>query len=343
MQPTAAAKLSSPPRAAVLNQLSTAGLLSQALYVVATLGVADHLKDGPRTTEELATSVGANPSALYRIMRALASVGVFTEIQPRQFAVTELGSCLRSDVPDSVRALFRMTKWEWAAWGSMLQVVQSGRTGFSGVHGMGYFDYLQTHPEDAAIFDEAMAGFVSMNGMAVLGAYDFSSFGSVVDVGGGDATLMIAILNAHPGVKGILYELPSVISKAQQKIENADLAHRCECRGGDFFRAPLPPGGDAYLLVSVLHDWEDEASAQILENCRRAVSASSKILVIEMIIPPGDAPFPGKILDLEMLVSLGGRERTISEYEALLNRAGFAVAQVIPTAGPSSIIEAIPT
>ena len=341
MQLSAAAE-PRPPRAAILNQLNIGCLISQALYVVATLGIADYLKDGPRTTDQLAASAGANASALYRVMRALASVGVFTEIQPRQFAVTELGSCLRSDVPDSVRALFRMAKWEWAAWGAMLQVVQTGRTGFRSVYGMDYFEYLQNHPDDAAIFGEAMTGFVSMNGMAVLAAYDFSNFGKVVDVGGGNGTLMTAILNAYPGMYGMLFDLPTVISKAQRRIETAGVAHRCQCIGGDFFHSPLPNGGDAYLLVSILHDWEDEPSVQILENCRRASSAESKLLVIEMIIPSGDAPFFGKLLDLEMLVSLGGRERTLDEYDALLSRAGFAITRVIPTPGPSSIIEAVP-
>lgn len=341
MQPSATGE-PIPPRAAILNQLNIGCLISQALYVVATLGIADYLKDGPRTIDELAASAGANASALYRIMRALASVGVFTEIQPRQFAVTELGSCLRSDVPDSVRALFRMAKWEWAAWGTMLQVVQTGRPGFRSVYGMDYFEYLQTHPDDAAIFDEAMTGFVSMNGMAVLAAYDFSSFGKLVDVGGGNGTLMTAILNSYPRMHGKVFDLPSVISKAQRRTETAGVANRCECIGGDFFHSSLPSGGDAYLLVSILHDWEDEPSIQILENCRRAVSAESKLLVIEMVIPAGDAPFFGKLLDLEMLVSPGGRERTLDEYGALLGRAGFAITRVVPTPGPSSIIEAVP-
>jgi O-methyltransferase domain len=340
MQPSAAEP--SLPRAAILNQLNIGCLISQALYVVATLGIADYLKDGPRTIDELAASAGANASALYRIMRALASVRVFTEIQPRQFGITELGSCLRSDVPDSVRALFRMAKWEWAAWGTMLQVVQTGRPGFRGIYGMDYFEYLQNHPDDAAIFDEAMTGFVSMNGMAVLAVYDFSSFGKLVDVGGGNGNLMAAILNTYPGMHGIVFDLPSVVSKAQRRIETAGLDDRCECIAGDFFHSPLPDRGDAYLLVSILHDWEDTPNVQILENCRRAVSAESKLLVIEMIIPPGDTPFFGKLLDLEMLVSLGGRERTLDEYGALLGRAGFAITRVIPTPGPSSIIEAVP-
>jgi hypothetical protein len=234
-----------------------------------------------------------------------------------------------------------MVKWEWPAWGEMLHAVQTGETGFRHAYGMDYFEYLKTHPDAGATFDEAMSGFVSMNGMAALGVYDFSVFKKVVDVGGGNGTLITAILNSHPSIRGVVVDLPNVISRTQERITVSGLLDRCECVGMDIFDS-VPIGGDGYLLVSIVHDWADEPSRKILKNCRRAMSLDSKLLLIEMIIPPADEPFFGKILDLEMLVSIGGQERTLEEYAELLRRSGFGINRVIPTPGPSSIIEAVP-
>jgi ubiquinone/menaquinone biosynthesis C-methylase UbiE len=330
------------PPAVALHQLGVSFWLSQALYVVAKLGVADHLKDGPYTADELAKSVGAHEGALYRVMRALASVGVFTETEPKRFALTPMGAYLQTGVAGSLRAQFlTITELDWEPWRHLLHSVQTGETAFRQAHGMGLFDYLQHHPGVGNMFDEAMTGFVMENGLAVVAAYDFTPFAKIIDVGGGSGALMAAILQASPQAQGVLFDLASVIDGAKRTIEAAGLAARCACIAGDFLTS-IPAGGDAYLMASILHDWDDEHSVAILQNCRRVMSAPAKLLLVEMVIPPGDVPFYGKLLDLEMLVLTGGRERSEEEYRDLLTAAGFRLTRILSTHTASSIIEATP-
>lgn len=327
---------------AALDQMISGHWVAQAIYVAAKLGVADHLGDGPRAVGELARAVGADPGALYRLLRALASHGVFTEVAPQCFALTPIGAYLRSGVPGSLRALaLTVNELDWRAWGHMLHSLRTGEPAFAQVHGMNPFEYFQRHPEVGAMFDEAMTAFVTEHGLAVAAAYDFTPFAEVVDVGGGHGALMSAVLRASPATRGVIVDLPSVVAGAKQRIEAAGLASRCDCVAGDFF-VSVPAGADAYVLASIIHDWDDERGVAILGSCRRAIGEHGKLLLVEMVLPPGDAPFAGKWLDLEILVCFGGRERTAAEYETLLSRAGFRLTRIVPTHTPSSVVEAVP-
>lgn len=326
---------------AALMQMISGFWVSSAIYVAAKLDLADHMRDKPISVDELAERVGAHPGALYRLLRALASVGVFTEVEPRRFALTPIGNCLKSG-PGSLRA-FSIVGREigWEPWGQLLHSVRTGDTAFGHLHEMGYFEYLKHNPELARLFDEAMTGFVTMNGLAVVAAYDFTTFSKIVDVGGGHGILIETLLKQNKQAKAIVFDRPDVVAIAKDKLISAGIMNRCECIGGDFFDS-VPSGGDAYLLASVLHDWDDEKSLTILNNCRRAMSSKAKLFLVEMVIPSGDMPFFGKFLDLNMLVNFGGRERTKEEYQNLLSAAGFQLSQVVPTRTPSSLIEARP-
>lgn len=206
---------------------------------------------------------------------------------------------------------------------------------------MGYFEYLRKYPETAELFDEAMTGFVSMNGLAVADAYDFTHFSKIIDVGGGHGTLIAEILKRNAQARGIIFDRRPVVEEAKKRLRGAGVVDRCECISGDFF-ASVPEGGDVYILSSVIHDWSDEKSLEILRNCHRAMGEDSKLLLVEMIIPEGDSPFFGKFLDLNMLVNFGGKERTEKEYRTLLYSSGFQLVRIVPTKTPSSLIEAIP-
>jgi hypothetical protein len=329
------------PPSAALMQMITGFWVSSAIYVAAELGLADRIGDGSMYAEELALQVGAHPGALYRLLRALSSIGVFTEVEPRRFTLTPIGNCLKSGTPGSLRA-FSIVGREmgWEAWGQLLHSVRTGETAFDHLHGMGYFEFLNQNPERARLFDEAMTGFVTMNGLAVAAAYDFTPFSTIVDVGGGHGALIEAILKQNTKAKGIVFDRPEVIEAAKDRLASVGLSNRCECRGGDFFIS-VPSGGDVYLLASVIHDWNDEKSLTILRNCRRVMGNNTRILLLEMVIPPGDVPFFGKLLDLNMLVNFGGRERTEVEYRNLLSAAGFQLTRIVPTRTPASLIEAV--
>ena len=330
-----------PSPSAALMQMITGFWISSAIYAAAKLELADHVGDDSTSVDELALRVDAHPGALYRLLRALAGVGVFTEVEPRRFALTPIGNCLKSG-PGSLRA-FSIAGREigWESWGRLLHSVRTGETAFGHLHEMGYFEYLKQNPEHARLFDEAMTGFVTMNGLAVAAAYDFTPFSTIVDVGGGHGVLIGSILKQNNHARAIIFDRPEVVAAAKEKLASAGVADRCECIGGDFF-VSVPSGGDAYLLASVLHDWDDEKSLAILRNCRRAMSTKAKLLLVEMVIPQGDAPFFGKLLDLNMLVNFGGRERTEEEYQNLLSAAGFRISQLVKTTTPSSLIEACP-
>jgi hypothetical protein len=325
-------------------QLITGRWIAQALYAAATLGVADHLKDGPQPADALARAVGAHPGALHRLLRALASLGVFQQDAQNRFALTPLGETLRSDVPHSLRGFARMTGMPatWQAWGEVLHSVKTGQSAFEHVHGQNGFEYFAGHPDAAAIFDAAMTNFSAMVLPVVLASYDFAPFRLVVDVAGGRGHLLAAILAAHPSAQGILFDLPHVAEGARQLLAGAGLSERSQVVTGDFFQG-LPAGGDVYLLKHIIHDWDDERAQRILESCRGAMGPTGRVLVLEMVIPPGDEPFFGKLLDLEMLViTPGGRERLAAEYQALLERAGLRLNRIIPTESPISIIEGVP-
>jgi hypothetical protein len=316
---------------------------TQAIYVAAKLGVADHLKNGPRTIAELATATGAHAPSLYRLMRALASIGVFAEDQSGRFALTPMAGALVTDAPNSIRAIAIMTgeDWWWRAWGQISSSVQTGKSSFEYVHGMRFFDYMEKNKEAGAVFDQAMSAYTSQTAAQVATAYPFHETAVVVDVGGGRGTLISTILAHHAQLRGIIYDLPATVEAAKHSLEARGLSSRCEILGGDFFEA-IPNGGDVYILQHVIHDWDDEHATKILRNCHQAMLPGRKLLLVEMVIPPGNQPFLGKFLDLGVLMmESGARERTELEYRDLLSRAGFHVSSIVPLPSPDSVIEAV--
>jgi hypothetical protein len=269
---------------------------------------------------------------------------VFSEDAQGRFALTPLGETLRSDVPGSMRAFARMVGMPptWEAWREMLHSVKTGESAFEYVHGQNGFQYFSAHAEEAALFDAAMVGFSQGAIPTLLTSYDFAPFGTIIDVAGGRGHVLAAILKANPRTRGILFDMPHVVEGAKQHLAAEGVADRCEVVAGDFFRS-VPAGGDAYLLKHIIHDWDDPRCEAILRSCRQAIAKTGKLLVMEMLIPPGNHPFFGKLLDLEMLVlTSGGKERTEAEYRALFGRAGFDLARVVPTQSPVSVLEATP-
>jgi len=330
-----------PPSAALLLMM-TGYWMSKTIYVAAKLGVADHLADGSRSAEELAVATKAHAPALYRVLRALASIGIFSEVAPGRFALTPMASLLRSGTPNSMRALAIMYAEErYRAWDDALYSVQTGRPAFDHAFGATYFDYFATHPEASRIFNEAMVGWTTQLTDAVVAAYDFSSFGVVADVGGGHGALLAAILKSSPTTQGILFDLPQVVESAEPFLTAAGVADRCARVGGDFF-TDMPKGADAYVLAQILHDWDDDRSLAILRQVRQVIPDQGKLLIVELVLPEGNEPFLGKWLDLHMLVLLGGQERTVAQYTALLHAAGFEMVEVVSTSEPQSIIDARP-
>jgi hypothetical protein len=325
-----------------LRSMVTGLRVAQMVHVAAKLGIADLLESGPRHYEELAAATSTHAPSLYRLLRGLGSLGLFTEVADGQFALTPLGDHLRTRAPESLRdlAIFWSEDWHWDLWGELLQTVRSGEPATRRLWGMELFEYLARHSEASAGFDRAMAGSYLERNAALLSTFDFSGIGTLVDVGGGHGTLLGAILAANPGMRGILFDRPEVVAGAHEILRAAGVADRCERVGGSCFDA-VPEGGDAYLLAAVIHSWDDAEAAAVLRNCGRAMGPRSRLLVVEHIIPPGDAAHRGKLTDVEMLL-VGGRERTEPEFRALLTAAGFRLTRIVPTGAPHSVIEGIP-
>ena len=331
------------PPSATLTEMILGYQRSQALYVAAKLGIADLLKEGPRSCEELAQATGTHARSLYRVLRYLASIGVFNEGKPAEFELTPLAIGLQTGVPGSQRAMAIMYGEEhYRAWGEILYSVRTGEPAFNHIFGQGVFAYLADHPEAAAVVNEGMTDVATQMAAAVVQAYDFSSYGTIVDVGGGYGTFLTALLQAHPQVRGILFDQPNVVAGAAKQIEASGLAGRCHTVAGDFFTA-VPAGGDAYVLTRVIHDWDEAHSIAILKSCCRAMADHGTLLVIERMIPPGNTPSRSKLADLNMLVFTGDCERTEAEYRALFAAAGFTLRQIIHTQSPFSIIEGVRT
>lgn len=327
--------------AMTLRQMFTGYWVSQSIYAVAKLGVADLLRDGPQDVDQLARTLRVDQGALYRMMRALASQGLFAEDHDRRFRLTRLGSLLQTDVPGSMRA---MAIWNgelpYRAWGSVMHTMETGQPALKHALGMQLFDYLSQHPESRRVFDEAMTGLSMQVSQAVVSAYDFSGVRRIVDVGGGEGTLVASILAAHDQMEGILFDLPPAVENARKQIERAGLASRCDVAGGDFFEQ-VPAGADCYILASVIHDWDDEHSLRILKQCRRSMDHGKRLLLVECVIPDSSEPLFSKLLDLQMLVVTGGRERTETQFRDLLTAAEFRVSRVIQTTAPECVIEGV--
>ena len=314
---------------------------SQAVYVAAKLGIADLLKDEARTTAELAEKTNTHERSLYRLLRSLASVGIFTETKSKTFALTPPSALLLTDHPGSLRdtAIFMGEKWHWSVYGEMLYSVQTGKVAWEKVHGLEVFPYFQQHPEEYEIFNRAMTS-LSMNVLpSLVEAYDFTGVETLVDIAGGHGTLLSGFLKKTPQLKGVLFDLPEVIKGAPELLEEEGVAARVQLESGDFFET-VPKGADAYMMKFIIHDWDDERSLKILKNIHRDSAPNARLLLFEMVVPAGNEPHFSKIQDLEMLVSPGGVERTEREYKELLEQAGFQLRRVIPTKSPLSIVEA---
>jgi hypothetical protein len=330
--------------AATLTRLLAGAQVSQAIHVAATLGVADLLSAGPRSSEELAAETGAHAGSLYRLLRALASVGVLREDEQRRFALTPVGELLRPDVPGSLHgwAAFVGRPYIRAAWSELEHSIRTGQSAFRHVHGTDVWSYRAAHADESETFDRAMESLTGSSNSALLDAFDFGRFATVLDVGGGNGALLSALLVAYPAMRGIVFDQPHVVANARPTLEAAGVADRCAVVGGSLFEE-VPAGGDAYAMKSILHDWEDAEAAAILRVCRNAMTPEARLLLIERIVGAPNEDARTKFSDLNMLVAPGGRERTIEEWGTLLESTAFRLDEATPTASGLFVIEASPT
>jgi O-methyltransferase domain/Dimerisation domain len=313
--------------------------ISQALYAAAALGVADQLAAGPAPAEALAGRAGAHAPSLYRLLRTLASVGVFTEPEPGVFALTPLGQTLASGQPGSMRDVVIMfMETHYAPFGELLHTIRTGQPAAEHLYGEPFFTWLSHHPGQAGRYTAAMASLTGGFKTAAIASLPLDDTHTVVDVGGADGTVLAAILAAHPHLRGVLFDLPHVITAAPQTLARHGVGDRAECAGGDFLES-VPAGGDAYLVSLVLHDWPDPQARRILANIA-AAGRGARLLVLDFVVPPGDAPHMSKISDLNMLAMMGGKERTGPEWRELLESTGFSGIEIRQTGTPFSVIQA---
>jgi len=331
-----------------LLSLITGYWISQAIYVAAELGIADLLGRRGRPVADLARATNSNSDALYRLMRALAASGVFAEVAPREFILTPMGALLRCDMPGNLRdfSRFHGDGWHWNSWGALGESVRNGRparltSGSGGKLAANCFDYLATQPESATIFNAAMAGYTAQVHAAIAENYEFGTARVVMDVGGGHGALLALLLDQYPQLRGVLFDRESVVAGARQTFAEFGVADRVQVFGGDFF-ATVPHGADIMLLCAVIHDWDDDHAASILRSVVKVMPADGCVLIVENVIPDGNEAHPGKLIDLEMLLMTGGRERTRHEFEVLLASAGLRIERILSTAVSISIIEARP-
>lgn len=330
-----------PEPKAVLNGIMNNHVRARLLFAAVNLGIPDLLAAGTRDSNELATDLGANHDALYRFLRALASMDVLQEPEPGRFGLSLLGDYVRSDHADAFHEVVRWNALEWELWSRFEQSVMNGKSAFENAYGVGIFDYLTDHPESGRYFDRAMSDFVSGNIAAVVDGYSFPPRGTVVDVGGGRGALLGAILRANPALRGVVFDLPETVESARADPGDPEISARREYVGGSFFES-VPSGGDVYMLSSILHDWHDDRCQMILRNVRNAMSDRSRLVISELLVPDGTEPSPIKVFDLNMLVlTSGGRERTRAEFESLLAAADLRLERVVSTRGPVSLLEAV--
>lgn len=326
-----------------LRDLFMGSFVSRAIYVAAQLDIATLLAQRSRTCGELAHSTHTHADTLYRLLRALASHGLFAEDEQGRFANTEQSALLRSDITGSMRPLILMFGDEMIVtlWQSLSRSVTTGEPAFEHVHGVHQFDYLSRHLDKAKIFDQAMVSGSSMTNAALTKAFDFSAFGTIVDIAGGYGSTLCTILTANPGLCGILFDMPHVMDGARRHIAEQGLTARCTCVSGDFFES-VPTGADAYFMKHIIHDWDDARCIKLLRNCHAAASAGAKLLVCERVVPLGNTPSYSKLGDLVMLMMTpGGRERTETQYRTLFKAGGFEVTRFAPTDSEHTVIEGI--
>ena len=322
-------------------QIANGTMVTQALGVIAKLGIADLIEDGDRDVGELASASGSDSASLYRILRSLASLGVFTETSYAKFAHTPVSRLLRSDTEGSMRslAIFMAEPWHYNVWGNMLHSAKTGGTAWKATYGEEVFEWFQKHPTESEIFNKAMTDMSASVAPALVAAYDFSGISVLADIAGGHGFLLSQILNANPELNGILFDMEHVIAGAGEMLSKYGVADRIETVSGDFFQKV--PAADAYIMKHIIHDWDDERSIAIMKNIHTAMTGNGKLLLLEMVVPEGNQPHPSKILDLAMLALPGGLERTATEYEELFERSGFRLNRIVPTMSPFSVIEAV--
>ena len=327
----------------VLFQMIIGKWISQALGTVVELGVPDQLAKGARPCNDIARQAGVSEDGLYRLLRALASVGLFSEGANRRFRLTGMGQLLRTDHPQSLAGYARFIGHDvtWRPWGKLRYSVKTALPAFDHVFNESVFEHFSRNPEVAAVFDDAMTSISAMEARATADAYDFVGVGTLMDVAGGHGLLLATVLRRHKKMRGVLFDLPHVAAGANATFSRAGITSRVQIESGDFFKE-LPDGSDAIIMKHILHDWDDDSAIRILQACHRALGPRGKVLIVDPVVPSGNAPHYGKLLDLEMLVlTPRGRERTKAEFAKLLHSAGFRLSRVIATESPMSIIEAV--
>ena len=316
-----------------MMQWITTKWITKPIYVIAELGISDLMCDGPKSVEALAEETNSHAPTLYRILRALSSVGVFVEIEDRLFGLTPLARCLFSNALRPIARMF-LSEWHDKAWNGLGHTVRTGKPGFDYTFGKPSFEWFEENPEERTILDQAQGSKAVGFAIAVIETYDFSDFKSICDIGGGQGTFLIELLAVYPHISGYIADLPGAVVSAEKEISNANLCNRCKAISYDFLKE-APAACDAYFLVNVLHDWDDEVCIQILKNITKAMNSNTRLWIVEHVIEPGPGFSIAKLLDIEVLVMGGGRERSVSEYETLVSAAGLVVSKIIPTkSGP---------
>ncbi len=334
--------LPKPPPSVRVLQLATSSWMAAAVSAAAELGVADALADGARPVDEIAEEAGAHAPTLYRLLRACAAIGLFEEHDGKVFALTDVGDALRSDSPASMR---NFARWVGLAadrntWAGLADSVRTGESAFERIHGQDVWDFMRERDDVSRVFDDAMTEASRQLIAPVVGAYDFGGLGTIVDVAGGHGALLAAVLAANPDARGLLYDQPDVVTGAKRTFQESGVDDRVDIVAGDFFDS-VPAGGDAYLLSNVIHDWDDERSLRILANCREALTGDGRVLLVEAVMPgPAEPSGTVTLMDLNMLVLCGGRQRTEAEFADLFARAGLRLTRIVP-AGLHSVVEAV--
>ena len=322
-----------------MMQWITSKWITKPIYVISELGIADLLCNGPLSVDSLAGKTDTHPPTLYRLLRALSSVGIFVETDDRVFDLTPLAQCLLSDAMRPIAQMF-LSDWHDKAWNGLNYTVRTGKPGFDHTFGKPSFEWMEENPEERAILDQGQGLKAKGFSEAVMEAYDLSDFNLICDVGGGQGAFLIQLLANYPHIKGFVADLPGAAISAEKAIAIADLNDRCKAIPYDFLKE-APPVCDAYFLVNVLHDWEDEICCRILKNISQSMNADSRLLVLEYLLEPGPGFSVAKLLDIEVLVMGRGRERSIDEYTTLLGSVGLVVSKVIPTNRGPALMECI--
>ena len=339
MSATATPKEIPPPLQ--MLQVMSGFWISRCVYIAAKLGLADLLKDGPKTAEELAVATGAHAPSLFRVLRALAAVDVLTQSEDNRFGNTAMSETL-IDGPGSLRwfAMTELGEEHYPAWGELMHSVRTGKIAFDKAFGEPVWEFFGKNAENARIFNNAMSGMTAQAEAALHAAYKFEGIKTIMDVGGGHGGFITSILQRNPAMRGILFDSPQVVEGAQPKLEASGVADRCQVVGGNFFES-VPEGADAITMKWIIHDWDDDQSIAIMRNCHRALPANGKLILVEAVVPPGDEMHFAKFIDLNMLVMTGGKERTEEEFRQLYEASGFKLTRIVPTESPFSVIEGV--